>query len=224
MAPVAAQSAARQPGSSEQTLRRLPRWIGTQDFTMTYTPQIIDYLNRLTALLKNVDPAQIDRFIQTLQKARQQGRNIYTFGNGGSGSTASHMACDLNKGCSYGIDDQKRFRVICLNDNVATMLAYANDVCYDDVFLEQLKNFLQPGDVVIGISGSGNSKNVLRAIEYANAHGGVTVGVCGYIGGELERVAQVAVHPRVNDMQLVEDFHLILCHMTMQALGFLAHD
>ena len=99
-------------------------------------------------------------------------------GNGGSGASASHAAGDLNKGVSYG--REKRFRVISLNDNLATLTAYANDVSYVDVFVEQLKNFLRPGDLVIAISGSGNSPNVLKAIEYANQQGAITVGLTGF--------------------------------------------
>ena len=184
---------------------------------MTYTPQIKQYFTRLDELLKKVDAETIDRFFKLLDRARVEGRQIFIFGNGGSGSTASHLTGDLNKGSgTSGL--KPRFKIICLNDNIPSLMAYANDFSYEDVFVQPLMNFLQPGDVVIGISGSGNSKNVLRAIEYANQNGGVTVGICGYDGGALEKLAQLAVHPHVNDMQLVEDFHLILGHVAMQAL------
>jgi len=137
------------------------------------------------------------------------------FGNGGSGSTASHFACDINKGVSYGHD--KRFKVICLNDNIPTMLAYANDSSYDDIFIEQLKNFLSPGDVVFGISGSGNSENVMRAIEYGNSNGAKTLGFTGFEGGRLGKAAGLSINIASDDMQKIEDIHLILTHMIMQA-------
>ena len=183
---------------------------------MSYIPQIDGYLGRLGELLRKLDTDALDRFLQALNQARLEGRNIFIFGNGGSGATASHITGDWNKG--YGWGDNKRFKVICLNDNAATVLAYGNDVSYDAIFVEQLKNFLQAGDMVIGISGSGNSKNVLRAIEYANAQGAVTVGLCGYDNGALEKIVRIAVHPHINDMQLLEDFHLIVGHLTLQTI------
>jgi D-sedoheptulose 7-phosphate isomerase len=137
-------------------------------------------------------------------------------GNGGSGSTASHVACDLNKGVSYG--RQKRFRVISLNDNLPTLTAYANDVSYEDVFVEQLRNFLCPGDLVVGISGSGNSPNVLNAIAFANSLGAHTVGLCGFNGGKLAPMVKTPIIAPVHDMQKAEDVHLILLHAVMQVL------
>ena len=143
---------------------------------------INNYFDRLKSAIDKLDRRELSTFINTLLTARDNDKHIYIMGNGGSASTASHFVCDFNKGMSYKQD--KKFKMICLNDNVATMLAYSNDVGYDDVFVEQLKNFLQKGDVVIGISGSGNSKNILKAIEYANSHGAITVGLTGYDGGE----------------------------------------
>jgi D-sedoheptulose 7-phosphate isomerase len=122
----------------------------------------------------------------------------------------------LNKGVSYG--REKRFRVISLNDNLATLTAYANDVSYTEVFVEQLKNFLRAGDVVVGISGSGNSPNILKAIEYANRQGAITVGLTGFNGGKLASLVQVPVHIPVHDMQKVEDIHMMLFHVAMQVL------
>jgi D-sedoheptulose 7-phosphate isomerase len=138
-------------------------------------------------------------------------------GNGGSGSTASHWACDLNKGCCLGLE--KKFKTICLNDNLPTMMAYANDCSYDDIFVEPLKNFFQPDDLVIGISGSGNSQNVLNAIEYANEKGGRTIGLCGYEGGKLHDMVDLSLLAHVNDMQKVEDLHMIIVHISMQVIA-----
>ncbi|MGB2929389.1 MAG: SIS domain-containing protein, partial [Desulfobacterales bacterium] len=128
----------------------------------------------------------------------------------------SHWACDINKGCGLGID--KKFKMICLNDSISTMLAYANDLSYEDIFIEQLKNFFVPGDVVIGISGSGNSENVLKAIEYANKNGGTTVGLCGFSGGKLYQIVNIPILAKVDDMQKIEDIHMIVAHISMQRI------
>lgn len=137
-------------------------------------------------------------------------------GNGGSGSNASHFVGDLNKGFSYG--REKRFRAICLNDNQAALTAYSNDVSYEDAFVELLRNFLRPGDVVVGISGSGNSPNILKAIAYANEVGAHTVGLCGFNGGKLAGLARTPLLAPVHDMQQVEDVHMILFHIATQVL------
>lgn len=183
---------------------------------MSHQQRIEGYKAGLAEVLKRLDAAQVERFIEALAEACRNGRTVFLFGNGGSGATASHMACDLNKGVSYG--QATRFRVICLNDNLPTLMAYANDVSYDDIFVEPLKNFLQAGDVVVGISGSGNSENVIRAIDYANEKGALTVGLCGYSGGRLKEKAGLAVHVEVDDMQMAEDVHLVVGHMAMQSL------
>jgi len=135
-------------------------------------------------------------------------------GNGGSAATASHFVCDINKGVSLKL--QKKFKVLCLNDNIPIMLAYANDISYDSVFIEQLKNFIGNDDLVIGISGSGNSKNILNAIEYANKIGARTFGIIGCDGGKLKDIAQRSLIVRSFDMQKIEDCHMILAHLTMQ--------
>lgn len=184
---------------------------------MTHVEQVSDYLAGLVRVLENLDREQIGNFVGLLERAREEGRQIFIFGNGGSGANASHITGDLVKGASYKRD--KRFRMMCLNDNDAAVLAYANDVSYDDVFVEQLKNFLNSGDVVIGISGSGDSVNILRAMEYANERGAETVGFCGYPGGKLESAAKHIVHANIRDMQFAEDVHLIVGHIAMKALG-----
>ena len=178
--------------------------------------EFLDYCQGLKNALDAIPTDAAEKFLQLLETAYLEGRQVFLMGNGGSGSSASHAAGDLNKGVSYG--REKRFRVISLNDNLATLTAYANDVSYNDVFVEQLKNFLHPGDVVIGISGSGNSPNVLKAIEYANQQGAITVGLTGFSGGKLSGLAQLPVHVPVNDMQKVEDIHMMLFHVAMQVL------
>ena len=178
--------------------------------------QFLDYCQGLKQALDAIPIDAAEKFLQTLESAYLEGRQVFIMGNGGSGSSASHAAGDLVKGVSYG--REKRFRVMSLNDNMATVTAYANDVSYSDAFVEQLKNFMNPGDVVIGISGSGNSLSILKAIEYANQRGATTVGMCGFNGGKLAGMAQLPVHIPVHDMQKVEDIHMILFHVAMQVL------
>jgi D-sedoheptulose 7-phosphate isomerase len=177
---------------------------------------LVNYCAGLSKVLRSVSPERFEEFVHLLESAYQDGRQVFLMGNGGSGSTASHFACDLNKGVSFG--RQKRFRVICLNDNLPILMAYSNDVSYEDVFVEQLKNFLHPGDLVVGISGSGNSPNVLKAIAYANSLGAHTVGLCGFNGGKLAGTVRTPILAPVHDMQKAEDVHMIVLHVVMQVL------
>ncbi len=179
---------------------------------------INNYFDRLEKTIDNLDRNEIENFIQVLNQARNNEKTVFIMGNGGSAATASHFVCDFNKGASYMCDDKKRFKFICLNDNIASMTAYSNDVSYDDIFVEQLKNFLKKGDVVIGISGSGNSKNIIKAVEYANKNDGITVGLTGYNGGKLRELAKYSVNANVVDMQVSEDIHMILCHLILKVL------
>ncbi len=179
------------------------------------------YIKRLQTLLEAFDHEGFAKIIEAFMEAYWAGRRIFVMGNGGSGATASHLACDINKGCCF--DLTKKFKMICLNDNMPTILALANDVSYEAVFVEQLKNFFEPGDLVVGISGSGNSPNVLRAVEYANQNKGRTIGLCGFSGGKLAQMARIPFIAAVNDMQQVEDVHMVVVHMIMQAVHGLLH-
>lgn len=174
------------------------------------------YISELKGLLDTFPHARFEEMIEAMLKAYGEDRRIFVMGNGGSATTASHWACDVNKGCCLHLE--KKFRMICLNDNLSTIMAYANDLSYDEIFVEQLKNFFMPGDMVIGISGSGNSANVLKAIEYGNSHGAVTVGLCGYDGGRLYGQVDIPLLARMDDMQKVEDVHMVIVHMAMQRL------
>ena len=178
---------------------------------------ITNYLNTLKTTIDSISRVEIQQFISSLIDSYENKRHVFIMGNGGSASTASHFACDINKGVSF--KRKKKFKVIPLTDNIATIMAYANDVSYDDIFVEQLKNFLEPNDLVIGISGSGNSKNVLKAIEYANQNKAITFGVTGYDGGKLKQLAHHSVNANINDMQISEDIHMILVHLTMKVLA-----
>jgi len=179
---------------------------------------IIDFSKKyLAELIETIHHLPLDAFEQatnTLLNAYEEKRQIFIFGNGGSGSTASHFVADLNKGTSFGM--RKRFRAICLNDNIPTMLAYANDKSYEDIFVEQLKNFMMPKDVLIAISGSGNSQNVIKAIKYGNQNTAESIAFTGLGGGELAKVAKISIIAPTNSMQRAEDIHLILTHMIMQ--------
>jgi len=174
------------------------------------------YLKDLNRLLEDFDIDVFEKIVKQILAAYTTENRIFVMGNGGSGATASHLACDVNKGCCH--DLEKKFKMLCLNDNIPTLLALANDVSYDVVFVEQLKNFFEPDDLVMGISGSGNSENVLQAIRYANDNGGHTIGLSGFAGGQLAQLADIAFVARCDDMQKIEDAHVIVTHMLMQAL------
>lgn len=183
---------------------------------MDSSNKIRQYLHGLGNVLENLDVQEIEKAAELMHDAYINGRQIFMFGNGGSGSTASHLACDLNKGCCMGLE--KRFKVLCLNDNLPTLMAYSNDVGYEVVFIEQLKNFLKEGDLVIGFSGSGNSENVIQAMQYAKENGAVTLGFTGYRGGKLKKLADYSVNADIDDMQQSEDVHIIVSHILMQVL------
>lgn len=184
--------------------------------TEVYAAGVRSYLTDLQDVLTKVDVNEIAAIADVLHTAYEQGKTILTMGNGGSGSTASHMVCDMNKGACFNVD--KKFRLISLADCNPMILALGNDVGFDSVFVEQLKAYAQPGDVVFGISGSGNSPNVLRAMEYAKQIGCVTIGVTGFTGGKLKAMVDHSFHVKVDDMQLAEDVHMILVHILMRIL------
>lgn len=183
---------------------------------MDYTNDISAYFNRLKETIDKINVDDLNEVMNVLEEAREEGRQVFVMGNGGSAATASHYVCDFNKGISYG--KEKMYKMICLNDNVPTMMAYANDIAYDEVFVGPLRNFFQSGDVVIGISGSGNSGNVVKALEWATAHGAKTIGLTGYDGGKVKQLAQYNVHIPINDMQITEDLHMVLDHCMMKIL------
>jgi len=173
---------------------------------------ITEYFNRVYAACNSLRLEDHQRFIQILEYAYHNNKHIFIFGNGGSGATASHFCEDLGKGTLNGKRDIKRFRTISLTDNTPYILALANDEGYDSIFVEQLRNLADPGDVAIGISGSGNSPNVLRAIDYANKHHLITVGMTGFNGGKLKKIAKFNLHVPIDDMGITECVHSIITH------------
>jgi D-sedoheptulose 7-phosphate isomerase len=174
-----------------------------------------EYRSLLTQTLEKLDMAAVEQLVEVFLDAHARGARIFTMGNGGSGASASHAAGDFLKGASYGLD--KRFTMICLNDNLPSMMAIANDIGWDDIFVEPLKNYLQPGDVVIGISGSGNSRNVLKAGEFAKSNGATLVGMTGFKGGKLREIADLNIHSDAMDMEVAEDVHMAVFNMVKKS-------
>lgn len=174
------------------------------------------YFDSVKATLDAMDRTAINRFVEELLAVRQRGGTIYVFGNGGSAATAVHFYSDLLKGVSYGL--KNRFRIQCFNDNVSAITCIANDLSYTDVFSEPLKNFAKPGDMVVGISCSGNSPNVIKAVEYAKAQGLVTVGLGAYTGGKLQALSDVFLHAKVDSFEVSEDVHMVIIHLVKTLL------
>jgi len=180
-----------------------------KQIVQTYLKEL---MNDIEGMLPDVTTS-LTRAAETLKKAREQKKNVFFMGNGGSGATASHLVADLGKRKMTIKEKKPRFRAISLTDNMPSILAWANDQSYEDIFVEQLKNLLEEGDVVIGISGSGNSPNVIKAVAYANEQGATTIGFTGYDGGKLKELAQISIHAPCKNMQRSEDIHMILGHV-----------
>jgi len=180
------------------------------------TQYIREYLTKLSGTLSRVNTADIEDIIELLAKSRELGRKIFICGNGGSAATASHFACDLAKGAAG--DGTRPFKVIPLTDCIPLITAWANDTDYSMIFSMQLEPLIEEDDVVIAISGSGNSANVVKAVETANLHGACTVGITGFDGGMVRQLANYSVHVDSFNMQQVEDIHMILVHMISSAL------
>lgn len=179
-------------------------------------PLILDYLSKEIATLSKLDVTELTVAVDILSEAIKSGKTIYCFGNGGSASTASHFQNDFMK-----ILNPKwpEFQFECLNDNIATIMAIANDISYDEIFRFQLTNRLKPGDIVIAISGSGNSINVIKAVQYAKSQGNEVIALTGFNGGTLDILADVHLHVPVNDMQITEDIHLMFNHLLVSVLS-----
>ena len=175
-----------------------------------------NYLARLHSEIDRVSQDELRLWADLIYTAWQEGRFVFIFGNGGSGTTASHMAEDLGKSslreCDLRDESKRRLKVLSLTDNAGWLLAVGNDVGYDQIFVQQLMNYGSAGDVVIAISGSGNSPNVLAAVDWANRHDLKTFGLTGYGGGKLKAMQRFGLHVPLNDMGMVESIHLCLFH------------
>lgn len=172
-------------------------------------PQL--YKTDVLKAIETIDLDKVGQAIDILIRARDENRRIFVCGNGGSASTASHFVCDMVKGASF--NRSARFRIMALTDSLPTITAYSNDIGYECVFVEQLKNFAEPGDVLMAISGSGNSPNVLRAVEYANSIGCRTIALSGRDGGKLGSLAQLNIQASNSHMGRIEDVHMVVMHM-----------
>lgn len=184
---------------------------------MDYINELNAYREREIAVLNSLDLNSVNQVMNVLEDARLHGKRIFICGNGGSAATASHYCCDFNKGVSENQNDKYNFE--CLNDNIPTLMAVANDIGYEEVFRFPLKNKMKSGDILIGISGSGNSKNVVNAMEYAKSIGGTTIAIVGYSGGKMKEMADYNIHVNIKDMQISEDIHMMLDHMMMYVLS-----
>ena len=180
------------------------------------------FLQRVGEELMRVDTAQMQTLADLIYGCYQTGRTVYLIGNGGSGSNCSHFCEDLGKGTirreDFDNDSKRRLRILSLTDNTPYILAWGNDEGFDRVFVEQLKNLGNPGDLLIAISGSGNSPNILRAVDWANRHGLKTIGCTGFSGGKLQTLAQHNFHVPLDDMGIVESIHLTAFHWVVDHL------
>ena len=178
-----------------------------------YRDDIRKYIEDEIAVMRSLDVDRVNEVMDLLVRTMEAGKAVYIFGNGGSAATASHFQNDFNKGISE--HTERKFNFQCLNDNVATMLAVANDIGYDEVFRFQLQGHIRPGDIVIAISGSGNSRNVLNAVQYAREQGNKVVGVYGFGGGRLKALSDYHLEAKTTSMQITEDIHMIFDHLMM---------
>jgi D-sedoheptulose 7-phosphate isomerase len=180
---------------------------------------IPDYVTRLKTELDRVDKQEIQRWADLVFEAWENERFIFVFGNGGSGTTATHICEDLGKSSLRQEDlhdeSRKRLKILSLTDNLGWILALGNDVGYEHIFVQQLMNYGSAGDLCIAISGSGNSPNILSAVDWANRHGLKTFGLTGYGGGKLRQMAQNGMHVPLDDMGMVESIHLCLFHWVL---------
>ncbi len=178
---------------------------------MDYSKDIAGYIEFEKKVLSGLNISDINDAMNVINEAYERESTIYIFGNGGSSATAAHYQNDFNKGLSENVD--KKFHVCCLNNDLPTIMAIANDIAFEEVFRMQLKGRIKPGDIIIAISGSGNSKNIINAVEYAKEQGNRVIGLCGYSGGRLRELADVSVHVNIDNMQITEDIHMILDHL-----------
>ncbi len=181
-----------------------------------------EFLRRVGAELDRIDPAEIQVLADWIWDIYEAGRFVFVIGNGGSGSNASHFCEDMGKGTidrkDFDNDAKKRLKILSLTDNTPYILAWGNDEGFDRVFVEQLKNLASPGDLLVAISGSGNSPNILRAVEWARKKGLKTYGCTGYTGGKLRSAVDANLHVPLDDMGIVESIHLTAFHWVVDDL------
>src|SRR4051794_144615 len=182
------------------------------------TLSAVDYLSRVCKEIQRLDRTEVENVSDLIEHAYDEGRFVFITGNGGSGANASHLCEDLAKCTLRDFEDQKRLKVLSLTDNTPGITAWANDEGYDRIFIEQLKNLASPGDLLLAISGSGNSPNILKAVDWANHHGMTTVGITGFGGGLLKTLAHHNLHAGVDDMGMTESLHQVVFHWIIDDL------
>ena len=186
------------------------------------TLDVSPFLERVGQELRRIDPGEVRALADAVYHCYERGRFVFVIGNGGSGSNASHFCEDLGKGtlrrADFDNDEKRRLRVLSLTDNTPYILAWGNDEGFERVFVEQLKNLASPGDLLVAISGSGNSPNILRAVGWANRHGLKTFGCTGFGGGKLRTLARQNLHVPLDDMGIVESIHLTAFHWVVDDL------
>lgn len=180
---------------------------------MDYRKLIKSYIENEIETINKIDMDQINAALNLLEAGIKREATVYVFGNGGSAATALHIQNDFNKGISE--HTKEKFRFLCLNDNIATVMAIANDIGYEEIFRFQLIGKIKSNDIIVAISGSGNSKNVINAVEYGKNHGCKVIGMTGYSGGKLKELADISLHSPINSMQITEDIHMIFNHLMM---------
>ena len=171
-----------------------------------------EYIRNMNSTIEALDEKQITDLIELLYKAYKEERMVFVIGNGGSAANASHFAQDLAKGARQSLEQPKRIKALSLTDNLPFITALGNDDGYDNIFEQQLRTFANPGDILICISGSGNSPNIIKAVEWANGNNLVTVGITGFDGGKLIKLSKYSVHVQLNNMFIAESIHSIIFH------------
>ncbi|MEE1921388.1 SIS domain-containing protein [Pseudomonas sp. 148P] len=189
---------------------------------MNYRKLAEDYFSTFISTLQKIDIDELVKVVRAIEFAVSEGRTIYVMGNGGSSSTASHMHSDLGNTVSQL--KGKKINVSCLSDNIATITAIANDYSYDLIYVRQLEGRLKEGDLVIAISGSGNSKNIIKAVEYAKSVRAQIVAMTGYDGGEVKKIADLNLNVFIDNMQIAEDIHLLFNHLIVHILNLSDQD
>ncbi len=176
---------------------------------------IKDYIEQVKKEMDSINPEDVKRIVDVLFNAWKDGKQVFIFGNGGSAATASHFACDIAKGTLQKVYDhtERRFKVVSLTDNVALMTAFSNDLSYEDVFAQQLNHYVNEGDVVIALTGSGNSPNVIKAVDLAKKFKAKTIAFLGFDGGKLKNIVDHHIHVKSNHYGRIEDCHDMLHHL-----------
>jgi D-sedoheptulose 7-phosphate isomerase len=183
---------------------------------MSDRERLNEYKTMLAAALAEFDFAQLEPAVQQIRETYRDDRQIFTIGNGGSAAVAVHLAADFGKNIAQPGEKHPRIMTLCAN--ASTLTALGNDCGYDETFSGQLRNFLNPDDLLIAISSSGNSPNIVKGVEYAQANGGKVIGMSGFRGGRLQELADISLHVPVNVYEVVEDMHAIFCHAIIHAM------